>query len=207
MLTLEGPEGAGKSTQIELLAAWLRGLGLPVLQTREPGEGPIGAKIRQLILDPASDGLLPRTEALLYAADRAQHVESCLRPALERGEIVLCDRYADSTLAYQGFGRGLDLDFLRQINRMATDGLSPDLTILLDLPVEIGLERAGARAAADRMEQEKIDFHRRLAAGFLRLAAAEPERFRVVDASQAVEAVQEAIRIEVRAALAARGLI
>ena len=192
-LTLEGPEGAGKTTQAKLLFEWLQSRKLPVLLTREPGAGKIGAQIRRVILDPENQELTARTEAMLYAADRAQHVESLLLPALLAGKTVICDRYVDSNLAYQGYGRGLDLAFLRQINQMATGGLKPDLTILLDLPYELGLKRAAARSAADRLEQEKIDFHQRLCQGYRQLAAAEPERIKTVRADQSIEKIHAEI--------------
>jgi dTMP kinase len=196
-VAFEGGEGVGKSTQIARAATWLRSLGHQVVETREPGGTPLGQQLRALVLDP--DGQVsPRAEALLYAADRAQHVETVIRPALASGAVVLTDRYVDSTLAYQGAGRGLDdADVL---TAWATGGLTPDLTVLLDLDPRIGLARAGARAAPDRLESASLSFHDAVRAAFRTLAEAAPERYVVLDATQSVDAVAE----QVRAALAAR---
>lgn len=206
-ITLEGTEGAGKTTQVRLLAEWLESMGLAVVTTREPGAGKIGAQIRQVLLNPENEGLSPQTEALLMVADRAQHTAELLRPALLAGKIVLCDRYIDSHIAYQGYGRGLSVEWLRDLNERATDGLYPDMTLLLDLSPEIGLARANERGAADRMEQEKLDFHRRIYDGYKELAAADTERVRVIDAAAAEAEVQEAIRREVWALLVRKGKV
>jgi dTMP kinase len=189
-ITFEGPEGAGKSTQIRLLAEWLRAQGKAVLTTREPGNGgQIGREIRQLLLH--HHDMTPEAEYLLLSADRAEHVRTVLRPALESGQIVLCDRYLDSSLAYQGYGRGLPLEWLRAVASRATGGLKPHRTFLLDLPPEVGLRRFESR---DRLEREPLEFHRRLREGYLELALAEPERFVVLDATQSIEAIQQSLR-------------
>lgn len=187
-VAFEGGEGVGKSTQIARAAAWLRAQGRDVLETREPGGTPLGTELRRLLLDP--DGqVTARAEALLYAADRAQHVDTVIRPALEAGRVVLTDRYVDSTLAYQGAGRGLTVTEARVVTHWATGGLLPDLTVLLDLDPRIGLQRAGARASFDRLEAAPQEFHAAVRAGFLELAAEAPERYVVVDAAAAPDAV------------------
>lgn len=206
-ITLEGAEGAGKTTQAGLLADWLSGLELDVLLTREPGAGSIGGQIRAVLLAPENAALAPMTEALLLAADRAQHVAETLAPALAAGKIVLCDRFADSFFAYQGYGRGLPLESLRALNEAATGGLWPDITLLLELPPAEGLQRAAARGAADRMERERLEFHQRLAAGYAALAQAEPQRIRRIDAGPDAAAVQAAIRAELLPELIRRGLV
>ncbi len=194
-ITFEGPEGSGKSTQLALLAQWLRDQGYEVLTTREPGGTRIGETIRSLLHDIRFTEMHPRAEILLYSASRAQLVEEVIRPALEAGKVVLCDRYADSTYAYQGYGRGLSLDQLREITDFATGGLRPDLTLYLDLVPEIGLARKVAgKTEMNRLDRERIDFHRRVRAGYLELAGEEPERWRIIAAEESVEAVQAAIR-------------
>ncbi|HBW20358.1 MAG TPA: dTMP kinase [Actinobacteria bacterium] len=182
LLVLEGGEGAGKSTQARLLAIWLRDQGFDVVTTHEPGATKIGMRLRALLLDTAHTGLAPNAEALMYAADRAEHVTSVLRPALERGAIVVCDRYVDSSLAYQGAGRQLPQAEIAELNNWATGGLLPDLTILLDLPPAAGLGRRAS--SADRLEAEPTEFHERVRAGFLALARAEPGRYLVLDATR-----------------------
>jgi dTMP kinase len=197
-LTLEGPEGAGKTTQARLLAEYLRSGGRDVIGVREPGGTPIGEQIRALLLDPRRAEMDARTEMLLFAASRAQLVAQVIAPALRAGRDVVCDRYVDASLAYQGVGRGIGLEVVRTVNAVATGGVSPDLTLLLDIDVDRGLERAraetGPQAAGDRMEQEVLAFHQRVREGFLSLAQKEPHRIRVIDARGSVTAVQEAIR-------------
>jgi dTMP kinase len=202
-ITFEGPEGGGKSTQIRLLAGWLRDRGCDTLTTREPGGTRIGDAVRALVLNPERVEMQPEAEILLYSAARAQHVGEVIRPHLARGGVVLSDRYADSTLAYQGYGRRLDLDALRMITAFATGNLKPDLTICLDLPVRDGLQRKQATASAgsddwNRIEREELEFHERVRAGYLELAQMESERWWVVDARQSVEQAQAAIRARVQ---------
>jgi dTMP kinase len=197
-VAFEGGEGVGKSTQISRAAQWLRELGYEVVETREPGGTPLGQALRRLLLDP--DGhITPQAEALLYAADRAQHVDTVIRPALAGGRIVLSDRYVDSTLAYQGAGRGLD--GTGEVVTWATGGLLPDLTVLLDLDPQVGLRRAGARAALDRLESDSLAFHEAVRAGFRALAAAAPERYVVIDAGPGVDEVAGQVRKAVEALL------
>jgi dTMP kinase len=191
-ISFEGPEGGGKSTQIHRLAATLADQGYVVWTTREPGGTRVGEMIRPILLSQRQTRMTPWSEALLFTAARAQHVEEVIRPRLARGELVLCDRYTDSTLAYQGYGRGLDLDTLRRLQAQATAGLLPALTILLNLPVETGLSRI-PRPAQDRLDRETATFHQRVRAGYLEMAAADPRRWREVDA--AADADQVAKRI------------
>lgn len=195
LLSFEGPEGGGKSTQARLLADRLRALGIGVLTTREPGGTPTGEVIRDLLQnDLAREPLCDESEALLFCASRAQLCRNVLGPALARGEWVVLDRFTDSTLAYQGYGRGFDVATLRRMNDFATGPVRPALTLLLDLPVEEGLARALARSGGkDRIEGAPLDFHRRLRAGYLELAAQEPERFAVIDATAPADAVAEAV--------------
>jgi dTMP kinase len=202
-ITFEGPEGSGKTTQIQLLAAWLREQGQTVLATREPGGTLIGDRVRAILLDSDHREMQPQTEILLFSAARAQIVGQIIRPYLAGGGVVLCDRFADSTLAYQGYGRQLDLATLRLITAFATGGLQPDLTFCLDLPVDVGLQRkaAGAGEEWNRMEQETLAFHGRVRRGYLTLAQAEPARWRVLDATQPVRVLQVAMRAEVAARL------
>ncbi len=182
LLALEGGEGAGKSTQARLLAIWLRDQGFDVIATHEPGATKIGMRLRALLLDTAHTGMDPAAEALMYAADRAEHVASVIRPALERGAIVVTDRYVDSSLAYQGAGRRLAVTEIAELNQWATGGLVPDLTILLDLAPAAGLGRRAR--SADRLEAEPAEFHDRVRSGFLTLASAAPERYLVLDATR-----------------------
>ena len=182
LLALEGGEGAGKSTQARLLAIWLREQGFDVLATHEPGATKVGMRLRALLLDTAHTGLTPRAETMMYAADRAEHVATVIAPALERGTVVVTDRYVDSSLAYQGAGRMLPVSEIASMNHWATGGLVPDLTILLDLPPVIGLGRRAR--SADRLEAEPTEFHERVRAGFLALAKAEPDRYLVLDATR-----------------------
>ena len=202
-ITFEGPEGSGKTTQIRLLTDWLREQGHAVLTTREPGGTRIGEAIRNVLLSPAHTEMCAEAEILLFSAARAQIVRETLQPHLVRGGVVLCDRFADSTLAYQGYGRLLDLDTLRQITLFATGGLIPALTICLDLPVVEGLRRkqGGDQAEWNRMERERLDFQERVRRGYLALAAAEPKRWLVLDALRAIEVIQAEIRQRVVALL------
>jgi dTMP kinase len=198
-LALEGGEGAGKSTQARLLAIWLRDQGYDVIATHEPGATKIGMRLRALLLDTAHTGLAARAETLMYAADRAEHVQSLILPALERGSVVVTDRYIDSTLAYQGAGRQLPVAEIAQINEWATGGLMPDLTILLDLPPIEGLGRR--HSSADRLESEPVEFHQRVRSGFLTLAAAEPGRYLVLDAGRPEGEISREIQARVRTLL------
>jgi dTMP kinase len=196
LLAFEGGEGAGKSTQARLLAIWLRDQGFDVVATYEPGATKIGNRLRALLLDTAHTGLAPRAEALMYAADRAEHVQSVILPALERGAIVVTDRYVDSSLAYQGAGRQLAVSEIAELNRWATGGLVPDLTILLDLAPVTGLGRR--LSSADRLESEPVEFHLRVRNGFLGLAEAEPDRYLVLDAARPEAEVSRDIQQRVR---------
>lgn len=205
LIVFEGGEGAGKTTQLARTKAWLLDSGVlsqlqaagcitDILVTREPGGTTVGQQIRQLLLQSEPGSLTDRTELLLYAADRAQHVEEELRPALEQGRLILCDRYTGSTITYQGYGRGFDLDLIHQLNQIATAGLVSDLTLWLDIEVELGLARTRQRGAADRMEQSDDAFHQRVREGFQALAHAQPDRICRVDASQAEDDVAQAIQ-------------
>ncbi|RKS75345.1 dTMP kinase [Motilibacter peucedani] len=202
-LVLEGGEAVGKSTQVQAVAEWVRARGHEVVVTREPGGTEVGAKVRAIVLDPGTGHLVPQAEALLYAADRAHHVGTLVRPALERGAVVISDRYVDSSLAYQGAGRALQVEDVARISRWATGGLVPDLTVLLDLPAEVAAARRQARdgGAGDRLEAEPTDFHERVRRGFLELATSAPHRYLVVDATEPAEAVSEHIRQHLRAVL------
>lgn len=204
-ISFEGIEGCGKTTQLARMADWLRGHGHEVVTTREPGGTPIAEAIRGLLLDVANRAMSPTCELLLYEAARAQHVDERIRPALEAGAIVLCDRFADSTTAYQGAARALGVEVARQLHAVATRGVWPDLTLLFDLPVHEGLARTHGREL-DRIEQEPAAFHENVREEFLSIARAEPARVMVVDARQPEEAVAEEARALVDALLAARGL-
>jgi len=200
-ITFEGSEGCGKTTQVRLAVAWLAEQGISVLATAEPGGTPLGAKIRELLLNRGPVGIGGEAELLLFAAARAQHVRQTILPALEAGQWVLCDRFADATLAYQGFGRGLDADFIGSLNAFSALSLTPDRTLLFDIPPEMGLARARRRTeglqpeqAEDRFEQEEISFHRRVREGYLCLAAREPDRFAVIDGAADIETVQTEVR-------------
>lgn len=203
-VVLEGGEGAGKTTQLTLLDQWLRQSGHQVVRTREPGGTEIGERIRTLVLDHGQGEVDPRTEALLMAASRAAHVEQKIRPALACGAVVLCDRYIDSSLAYQGAGRGLGVEPVAQVNHWATDGLSPDLTVVLDLVPELSRQRRWDRDGGgdgDRIESAEDSFHATLRQAFLDRAAQAPERYLVLDASAPVEQLQQLIRERVCAEL------
>jgi dTMP kinase len=195
-ITIEGGEGAGKSTQIKLLADWLRERGIAVTVTREPGGSPGAEAIRKLLVEGSADKWDGHTEALLHFAARRDHLRRTVWPALERGEWVISDRFADSTKAYQGYGHGLPLETIDRLYAIAVGDFRPDLTLILDLPVDLGLSRAARRAGAEtRYESMKIEFHHRLRDGFRAIAAAEPQRCVMIDASGTLEAVQAAIRM------------
>jgi dTMP kinase len=207
-ITLEGGEGTGKTTQIVHLAGVLAERGRRCILTREPGGTGLGKKIRALLLHPENTGMAPETELLLYMADRAEHVSTVIRPALADGKAVLCDRFFDATLVYQGAARGLALEWAARLHELVFPGLTPDLTLLLDLPPEVGLVRArrqlekGGRSAQEsRFENEDLDFHRRVREGYLELARREPERFRLIDAAQDEDRVREDIRVAVESFL------
>jgi len=194
-ITLEGPEGSGKTSQIPAIAAFLRDAGYEVVVTREPGGTAVGDQIRDVLMNLENVTIVPRTEILLFLAARAQHVESLIRPALEEGKVVLCDRFGDSTLAYQGYGHATDLDTLRSLLNYSTGGLTPDLTLLLDVPVQDGMARKKDNAAEwNRLDAYTIAFHERVRKGYLALAANEPERWLVIDATKDKDEVQEAMR-------------
>ena len=194
-ITFEGPDGSGKSTQIQWLAEHLNGLGQPVLSTREPGGTDIGEEIRALLHDLHHREMKPRAEILLYSAARAQLVGQMIRPCLDSGGIVLCDRYADSTLAYQGYGHGLDLATLRLITSFATDNLKPDLTLLFDLDPALGLKRRQAAGVEwNRLDDYDLAFHQRVRQGYRQLAQAEPARWVTLDATQDRERLQQELR-------------
>lgn len=202
-LAFEGPEGAGKSTQIARLAARLREHGLEPLLTREPGGTPTGDAIRRVVLENTSLDIAPLPEFLLMSASRGQLVREVIRPALDAGRVVITDRYAGASLAYQGYGRGLELPFLRELTRRVTDGLEPDRTVLLDLPAERGLERVASRGRADRLERADLAFHRRVREGFLELARAEAS-WRVIAAERPEEEIAEEVWAAVREVLRGR---
>lgn len=191
-ITFEGPEGAGKSTQVRRLAGRLDAAGVPHLLTREPGGTPMGHRVREVLLDPELD-VSPLSEFLLYSASRAQLVREVIEPALAGGNVVVCDRYADSSVAYQGFGRGLEREFLQTVTWEVTRGLLPAITFLLDLDPELGLRRAAARGAHDRLERADLSFHRRVREGFLTLAESQPERFVILDATRPETDLAEAV--------------
>jgi len=200
-ITLEGVEGSGKSTQLDNIRAFLQERGLTVVVTREPGGTDIGRTVRSILLNPDNREMDALTELFLYEADRAEHVRKIIAPALSAGKTVLCDRFFDATMVYQGYARGLDLEEIRRIHRFILGNLRPDLTILLDLPPEIGLARAWAQidkgdrtGAESRFEKEALDFHRKIRAGYLDIARHESERFCIVDAEQDAAAVRRDIK-------------
>lgn len=199
-VTFEGGEGCGKTTQIKLAAASLAARGIPVIETAEPGGTALGLKVREILLNRGSCTIGAEAELLLFAAARAQHVREVILPALQEGTWVLCDRFADATVAYQGFGRGLDAGVIHILNAFSSLSLKPDMTLLFDLPIAIGLMRAKTRAAGsrpetaeDRFEQEDLAFHERIRKGYLTLAAGEPDRFRIIDGEADVETVHEEV--------------
>ena len=194
-ITLEGPDGSGKTTQAHLLVEWLRDQGHDVLLTREPGGTEIGNQIRDILHDSDNAAMDPRTEFLLYSASRAQHVSELILPSLAAGKLVVSDRYADSSLAYQGYGRGLDLEMLQKITDFATQSLKPDLTLYFDIAPGEGLQRRLISGEEwNRMDAEALAFHRRVRAGYLELAAAEEDRWVVLDANRPIEVVQSDVR-------------
>jgi dTMP kinase len=216
-ITFEGPEGSGKTTHARLLYEYLRDEDYPVVLTREPGGTRISDKVREILLDPHHTDILPRTEILLFSASRAQLSEEVIRPHLDEGDIVICDRYADSTMAYQGHGLGLDLETLRVITTFATGGLTPDLTLYMDLPVEEGLKRRlgltnggelpgpGTQLALfnkwDRLDMKEVEYHRQVQQGYEQLIQAEPERWHRINARGPVEQVQDDVRRKVLSVL------
>ncbi|MEE9513108.1 MAG: dTMP kinase [Anaerolineales bacterium] len=201
LITLEGPDGGGKTSQAQCLAEHLRAEKLEVLLTREPGGSPIGNQIRQVIMQLENTAMDAHTEFLLFSASRAQHIAEVIRPSLEDGVTVISDRFFDSSLAYQGYGQRLPLETLKAITNFATGGLTPDLTLLLDLPVEEGLHRREADGNWNRMDAYDIDFHRRVRRGYLSLAAEAPERWVILSAEQSFDALQDEIRHAVMARL------
>lgn len=202
LITFEGGDGSGKSTQIGALEDYLRQSGRSCLLTREPGGTALGELIRKVLLEVGNYEIAAPAELFLYLADRTQHVHEVILPAINAGKIVLCDRFTDSTLAYQGYGRGIDLEWLRRLNDTASGAVHPDLTFLLDCPADLGLARTARRHAPsaasprgeDRFEREKLEFHEKVRAGFLAMAGGEPERFRVIDAAKPIEEISAAIR-------------
>ena len=194
LITFEGPDGGGKTTQIQMLAEYLRDRGWETVVSREPGGTGIGISIRNILLDPSFSGIVNRTELLLFLADRAQHVEELIVPALKDGKIVLCDRFVDSTVAYQVGGRGFSDEIISQLNQFATAGLSPDITFLLDVEYDIGIKRA-TRVYADRLEKEHEEFHKKIRKKYLEIAKQEPKRIHIIDTTKNhVEIVQKLIR-------------
>ncbi len=206
-ITFEGPEGAGKTTQARRLSDRLEAAGHAVLTTREPGGTNLGDRIRQIVLLEPDLEIAPIAEFLLYSASRAQIVADVIRPALDNNQVVIVDRYSDSTLAYQGYGRGLNLDFLREVTWEATGGLRPHITVLLDLDPELGLGRAAQTGTLDRLERADLGFHRRVRAGFLELARLEPERFLVLNALDHPDVIADVILAAVSGALDGPGLV
>jgi dTMP kinase len=211
-LTFEGPDGSGKTTQLQILHRYLVRAGWPVLLVREPGGTDIGDQIRTVLHDTRNVSMLPNAEVLLYSASRAQLVGQVIRPALAAGSVVLCDRYAEATMAYQGYGHGLDLELLEAITTFATGGLRPDLIIYLDIQIEEGLRRKRSSFQAgegewNRMDQKELGFHRRARAGYLRMAAAEPKRWFVLDATRSIASLQDSIRRRVKRLLAEKQVL
>ena len=190
-ITVEGADGCGKTTQLNLIAQYLRDMGADVLLTREPGGAQLGLELREILLH--YDGFVSsKCESFLFFADRAQHVDTVIKPAIQQGKIVVCDRYTDSTVAYQGYGKGVDISQIQYLNNLATDSLLPDLTIVFDVDSEIAQQRVGAQK--DRLESEGIDFHARVRNGYLQIAKSEPLRVKVVDANPPVDVVFESVK-------------
>ena len=204
-VTFEGIEGSGKTTQIRKAADYLKEEGIPCVMTGEPGGTPLGGELRKILLDKTALELSGRTELLLFAADRAQHVEEVIAPAMGKGEVVLCDRFSDATIAYQGYGRGQDLGHIRSLCTFASRSLAPDMTFLFDISADTGLDRITDRASRagdapreDRFERERLKFHEMVRDGYLTLAREEPDRFRVIDASRDIDAVHRNVRIHLK---------
>jgi len=189
-ITFEGADGCGKTTQIELLDKYLRDKGYTTLLTREPGAKGLGMKIREILLNYEGE-VSPNCESFLFLADRAQHVDCIIKPALKEGKIVLCDRHTDSTVAYQGYGRGLDLDRINELNKIAVSGLKPDLTVVLDVDIETSMQRVGKEK--DRMESAGIEFFKRVRQGFLEIAKKEPNRVKVINSSDTIENIHKKV--------------
>lgn len=204
-ITLEGVEGVGKTTNLDFIRAYLEAESVPLEVTREPGGTPLAESLRELLLTPGAEPLDDKAELLMVFAARAQHLARRILPALERGDWVLCDRFTDATFAYQGWGRGLDLDFIAELEKRVQGVLRPHRTLLLDLPVAKGLKRAGQRSQPDRFERERLDFFESVREGYLARAAAEPERFRIIDASRPLVEVQSRIAACLDELLNARG--
>ncbi|MDP2906269.1 MAG: dTMP kinase [Candidatus Omnitrophota bacterium] len=195
-ITFEGSEGCGKSTQSRLLCAYLRSKGCDVLYLREPGATKISEKVRKVLLDKKNDAMSIECEMLLYMAARAQIVAECIKPALEKGRMVICDRFLDSTIAYQGYGLGMDIGFIKSIGSFVTQGICPDLTILLDVPLKKGLKHRDGRQ--DRIEQRSLSYHGRVRRGYFKLAKAEPSRIRIVKIQRDLHQTQENIRMIIK---------
>lgn len=194
-ISLEGIEGCGKSTQARILSNYLSGLGYCIVQTREPGGTPVAEKIRQMLLDPTNEGMTSRTELLLYLAARSQHVEQLIVPSLRENKIVICERFSDSTRAYQGYARGLDMNLIEKLIRIATCSLEPDLTIILDMDVKEGLLRAERfKNYRDRLESEDLNFHNKVRNGYLEIAKNNPDRVKVISAEGSIEDIHLRIR-------------
>lgn len=188
-ITVEGTDGSGKTTQIKLMKQYLEDRGYEVVLTREPGGTHISEKIRDLVLDKENTDIEPITEMILYAASRAQHVSQLIKPALEAGKVVICDRFVDSSYAYQGFGRNIDLKAVADVNRIAVDGIVPDITFFLDIDVEIAIKRRLSTTEADRIEQEKLAFHKNVYEGYKKLSILYPERIKTINAEKTVEEI------------------
>ncbi|EPR14303.1 dTMP kinase [Ruminiclostridium papyrosolvens] len=194
-ITVEGTDGSGKTTQIKLMEEFLKAAGIDVVLSREPGGTEISEMIRDLILDPQNTDISPLTEMMLYAGARAQHVFQVIRPALESGKYVICDRFVDSSYAYQGCGRGVDLKTVADVNRAAVDGVVPDITFFLDIDPRLAIERRIKSTGADRIEQEKMDFHMRVYEGYRKMSLLYPDRIKTIDASKSIEEISSQIKI------------
>ncbi len=192
-ITFEGTDGSGKTTQIKLLEDYLKGKGYEVVLSREPGGTKVSELIRDLILDPANNEIVPLTEMILYAASRAQHVAQVIKPSIEAGKIVICDRFVDSSYAYQGSGRGVDLKIIADVNRVAIDGISPDITFFLDIDPETAIKRRINATGADRIEQEKLDFHKRVYEGYKKMSLLFPDRIMTIDAEKPIDEISSQI--------------